>query len=114
MAATRASFMTRVFCVVAAIVFSGSNIVSGQCQGRIQDLKICLPYVQKGGPKMKPSEACCDAIKGIDILCVCHHLPPDFGKLISIEKVVFVLQACKEPLAPGTKCGSKNIKALLY
>uniref|UniRef100_F6GX95 Bifunctional inhibitor/plant lipid transfer protein/seed storage helical domain-containing protein n=1 Tax=Vitis vinifera TaxID=29760 RepID=F6GX95_VITVI len=111
MPATNVSYMTWV--LVAAMLFSGSDIVSGQCQGSIQDLKICVPYVQKKGPKIPPSQACCDAIKGVDILCVCHHLPPDIGELISIEKVVFVLQVCREPLAPGTKCGSKNIKALL-
>lgn len=109
MAATKASFTAaRLFFVVMAILFSGGNIVSGQCKGRIQDLKVCVPYVHKEGPKIPPSQACCNAIKGIDILCVCQHLPPGIGELISIEKVVFVLQVCKKPLAPGTKCGSKN------
>ena len=112
MAVFKMSFMTLAFFIGAGILFSLNNVDSDQvCKGDFGSLvEQCLQYVQKPGPKTPPSEGCCNAINTVDIPCVCQHLPPVVGDIVSLEKVAFVLRACGKPLEPGTKCGSKYIQ----
>ncbi|RVW67794.1 hypothetical protein CK203_062430 [Vitis vinifera] len=108
MAVFKVSFMTLALFIVAGILFSGINVVSGQgCRGDFRNLAAqCMPYVQKPGPKTPPSKGCCNAVRTVDVPCACQHLPPGVGGTVSLEKVAFVLRVCGKPLKPGTKCGS--------
>ncbi|CAL9222939.1 unnamed protein product [Arabidopsis halleri] len=94
------------------LVISGPLLVPGQgtCQGDIEGLmKECAVYVQRPGPKVNPSEACCRVVKRADIPCACGRITASVQKMIDMGKVVHVTAFCGKPLAHGTKCGSKSI-----
>ncbi|KAJ7982288.1 Protease inhibitor/seed storage/lipid transfer family protein [Quillaja saponaria] len=114
MARLNTNFMVlATFVMTGILVFSGTNnVVLGQgCQGDLQGLITqCAIYVQKAGPKMDPSQGCCNVIKTVDIPCVCQHITAEIERVIDIQKVVYVAQFCGRPLASGTKCGSKKRK----
>lgn len=103
---------SRVFIGLTIIlIISGSLPVSGQgtCQGDIQGLmKECAVYVQRPGPKVNPSAACCGVIKRSDIRCACSRVTGSVQKMIDMDKVVHVTAFCGKPLAHGSKCGSKS------
>ena len=107
MAVFKISFMTLALFIMAGILFSGNNVVSGQtCKGDFKNLVAqCMPYVQNPGPKTPPSKGCCNAVRTVDVPCACRHLPPGIGGNVSLEKVAYVLRVCGTPLKPGTKCG---------
>ncbi|VVB11022.1 unnamed protein product [Arabis nemorensis] len=101
---------SRVFIGITIIlIISGSLLVSGQgtCQGDIQGLmKECAVYVQRPGPKINPSAACCGVVKRSDIGCACSRITASVQKIIDMDKVVHVTAFCGKPLAHGSKCGS--------
>ncbi|KAL0679931.1 hypothetical protein Bca4012_007912 [Brassica carinata] len=79
----------------------------GTCQGDIQGLmRECAVYVQRPGPKVNPSAACCKVVKRSDIHCACGRITASVQKMIDMDKVVHVTAFCGKPLAHGTKCGS--------
>ncbi|KAL2536890.1 Bifunctional inhibitor/lipid-transfer protein/seed storage 2S albumin superfamily protein [Forsythia ovata] len=97
----------------AEIIILSNRIVFAQCQGNFQGLvQECSKYVQKGGPKQKPSQGCCNVVKAVDLPCVCQHITKDVEQIISMEKASYVAAVCGKPLPRGTKCGSKNNKKL--
>ncbi|KAL1210497.1 hypothetical protein V5N11_006820 [Cardamine amara subsp. amara] len=101
---------SRVFIGLTMIlVISGTLLVSGQgtCQGDIEGLmKECAVYVQRPGPKVNPSPACCGVVKRSDIPCACGRVTASVLKMIDMDKVVHVTAFCGRPLAHCTKCGS--------
>ncbi|ESQ54196.1 hypothetical protein EUTSA_v10026851mg [Eutrema salsugineum] len=91
------------------LIISGKLLVSGQgtCQGDIEGLmRECAVYVQRPGPKVNPSAACCRVVKRSDIRCACGRVTSSVQKMIDMDKVVHVTAFCGKPLAHGTKCGS--------
>ncbi|KAF8073290.1 hypothetical protein N665_1122s0019 [Sinapis alba] len=94
------------------LVISGELIVPGKgtCQGNIEGLmRECVVYVQRPGPKVNPSAACCKVVKRSDIHCTSGRITASVQKIIDMDKVVHVTTFCGKPLAHGTKCGSKSI-----
>ncbi|CAN8229878.1 unnamed protein product [Cochlearia groenlandica] len=97
------------FGLTMILVITGTLLVStkGTCQGDIEGLmKECAVYVQRPGPKVNPSAACCRVIKRSDITCACGRITASVLKMIDMGKVVHVTSFCGKPLAHGTKCGS--------
>lgn len=52
------------------------------CQGDIEGLmRECAVYVQRPGPKVNPSTACCGVVKRSDVHCACdrpyHSFSPE-------------------------------------
>ncbi|VVB17294.1 unnamed protein product [Arabis nemorensis] len=96
-------------CLTIILIISGSLLVSGQgtCQGDIEGLmKECAVYMQRPGPKLNPSQACCRVVKKSDIPCACGRVTASVQKMIDMDKVVHVTAFCGKPLVHGTKCGS--------
>ena len=63
--------------IVMILFISGELIVPGKgtCQGDIEGLmRQCAVFVQRPGPKVNPSAACCKAVKKSDILCACGRI----------------------------------------
>ncbi|KAF2301110.1 hypothetical protein GH714_020149 [Hevea brasiliensis] len=78
------------------------------CEGDLQGLITqCAMYVQKGGPRMDPSQGCCNVIKYVDIPCVCKYISKEIEDVIDMDKVVHVADFCSKPLSHGVKCGSE-------
>ncbi|PQQ15975.1 uncharacterized protein Pyn_24591 [Prunus yedoensis var. nudiflora] len=107
-----ASSSLPIFAVFAIIgvVFSGeSRVAVGQlCGGDVGGLiRQCSTYVEKGKPMINPSQACCDLIKKVDILCACKHVTKELEELVDMKKVVHVVSYCGIPVPHGMKCGSK-------
>ncbi|KAG8656435.1 hypothetical protein MANES_04G135500v8 [Manihot esculenta] len=83
------------------------NFLAQPCEGDLQGLITqCGVYVQKGGPRMDPSQGCCNVIKSIDIPCVCKYISRVIEEVIDMDKVVHVADFCGKPLTHGMKCGS--------
>ncbi|CDY23261.1 BnaA08g12850D [Brassica napus] len=100
--------------IVMILFISGELIVPGKgtCQGDIEGLmRQCAVFVQRPGPKVNPSAACCKAVKKSDILCACGRITSSVhnATIINMDKVVHVTGFCGKPLAHDTKCGSKSI-----
>lgn len=101
------------------LVLAAASAVSGQpsphenqlpedCKGDIDALwRTCKQYVQKEGPKQKPSSDCCKTVQDADdeAPCVCDYLgsSPDAKKKLSMEKVFYVTNLCGVTIPPG--CG---------
>ncbi|QCE01764.1 hypothetical protein DEO72_LG7g3064 [Vigna unguiculata] len=64
----------------------------------------CDQYIQRSGPMVPPSGACCRALDGSNVTCLCQYFA-EYESRYSTEKVVYVLSECGMPLASGTKCG---------
>ncbi|KAL4600803.1 hypothetical protein ACB092_11G225900 [Castanea dentata] len=101
------------FFAITGILFSSNNnnmVVGDDCQGDMQGLVAqCAMYVQKSMPKMNPSQQCCSVIQRADMPCVCQHMTKDVVKMVDMKKVIFVVQYCGRPVAPGTTCGSYTV-----
>jgi hypothetical protein len=71
-------------------------------------------FYEKEGPKIPPSDACCDTMRGLDVTCYCNkYVNSDFLKIISLEKALYVAQTCQAQNIPKDKCGSKLISLFL-
>ena len=83
------------------------------CQDDVVALnEACYKYVQKGAPTVPPSQECCDAVKSVDVPCVCSYLgSPGVRDNISMEKVFYVSQQCGVSI-PGN-CGGELAAASL-
>ena len=77
------------------------------CQNDIDALwHNCKQYVQKQGPKQKPSSACCITVQDADAheSCVCDYLGSrDAKEKLSMEKVFYVTKQCGVTVPAG--CG---------
>jgi len=77
------------------------------CQNDIDALwHNCKQYVQKQGPKQKPSSACCRTVQDADAheSCVCDYLGSrDAKEKLSMEKVFYVTKQCGVTVPAG--CG---------
>ncbi|KAL9169419.1 hypothetical protein ABFS82_04G078000 [Erythranthe guttata] len=113
---TKASYIICITLFYASIVliFTTTPLVSAQCQGDFQGLiQNCAQYVRIPGPKVNPSQECCNVIRGVDIPCICQHLTQKAESFVSLEKAAFVTAFCGKPLAPGTKCGSYTVPSMV-
>ncbi|XP_076939487.1 uncharacterized protein LOC143608313 [Bidens hawaiensis] len=109
MAISMARFMLFTIVISSFALIISNNIImaSAQCAGDMQGLmQECARYVQKSGPMVPPSAACCDVVKNLDLPCVCSHITSEVEGVISMEKAAFIAQACGKPLARGSHCGS--------
>ncbi|KAL8264291.1 hypothetical protein R6Q59_022421 [Mikania micrantha] len=101
------SMVRFMFFVIFVCSFGGNKMASAQCAGDMQALmEQCARYVQKSGPMVQPSLACCGVVKNVDLACVCNHITTEVEGVISMEKAAFIAQSCGKPLARGTHCGS--------
>lgn len=77
-------------------------------------LRKCHKSIQKVGPQILPSRACCRILQGADVPCLCKYITPPIEAEISVEKTVYVARTCGCPVHGGTKCGSKLIWSLIW
>ncbi|KAF2301102.1 hypothetical protein GH714_020079 [Hevea brasiliensis] len=96
------NFMGFAILAMAGILISnGSNVGLGQpCEGDLQGLITqCAMYVQKGGPRMDPSQGCCNVIKYVDIPCVCKYISKDMRTLLTWTRLFMLLISVANHLA---------------
>ncbi|KAK6928840.1 Bifunctional inhibitor/plant lipid transfer protein/seed storage helical domain [Dillenia turbinata] len=100
-------FLILAIFTLAGILISSPKFVNGQgCAGDIQGLVTqCGRFVQKAGPKVAPSPACCSVVKAANVPCICQSVTKAVEQAVSMEKVVYVAQTCGKPLSHGAKCG---------
>ncbi|CAK7339398.1 unnamed protein product [Dovyalis caffra] len=111
MATLNLHFMILATFAVTGILISSNNVALGQeCHGDLQGLITqCLNYVQRLGPQTDPSPQCCNAIKTVDVPCVCKYITKDIEAILDMAKVAHVTESCGLPLPHGTKCGTTPI-----
>jgi hypothetical protein len=73
----------------------------------------CRSFVEKEGPKIPPSESCCEVMKDLDVSCSCKYVTPIVEEKFSIEKTLYVAEICHSQNIPTDKCGSKLIYLFL-
>ncbi|KAG4961877.1 hypothetical protein GLYMA_14G018900v4 [Glycine max] len=90
--------------VVAGIV--AVPRISGQvCNGNLGTIQEeCEEYYKPGGPTIPPSTECCNALRNVDVPCMCR-LANNFQSYFSGGKVVYTLRQCGKDVPPGTTCG---------
>ncbi|KAK9283530.1 hypothetical protein L1049_011777 [Liquidambar formosana] len=100
--------------VSAGIFISGDSVVTGlTCRVDVEDLIAeCSQYVGNAGPKVAPSQGCCEAIETVDVPCACKYVTREVERIVSMEKVVYVSEFCGIALQHGMKCGSKRNQSL--
>ncbi|XP_031476907.1 uncharacterized protein LOC116248316 [Nymphaea colorata] len=103
---------SRVGMVALGLLLAGLVLVNGQsCSD--QDLATlgarCRPFVARELPPAPPSEDCCNAVRGADLICVCGRITPEIERMISMQKVVDVASKCGKPIPSGTRCGSFTV-----
>nr|DAD42569.1 TPA_asm: hypothetical protein HUJ06_000799 [Nelumbo nucifera] len=99
--------------LVAGILISGHQVSAQGCEGDLEGLvEQCEQFVQKQGPQVPPSQACCDVVKKANISCVCQHITKEVEQMISIDKVFYVAKYCGNPIPQGTQCGSSKTQSL--
>ncbi|GJN08880.1 hypothetical protein PR202_ga26840 [Eleusine coracana subsp. coracana] len=95
------------------LVFSAVLVMVGTCSGERRciddDLNMalnCQKYLMHpDNPKTPPSGKCCEAVHQISIPCLCSRVDEQYEEGVSMEKLVYVMDACNKPLRPGCKCG---------
>lgn len=107
MATLASSFMVLVF--AGAMVMAGTCAGERRCIDEVLNMALyCQNYLMHpDNPKTPPSGKCCDAVRQIDVPCLCSQVDERYEKGVSMEKLVYVMNACNNPLEPGSKCGSK-------
>ncbi|XP_021726055.1 uncharacterized protein LOC110693224 [Chenopodium quinoa] len=102
-----------VFAMIFGLIgayYGNIKVGNGQCNGDLQGLITqCAVFVQKPGPPMDPSSACCNVLKNIDVACMCTHITSQVEQLISMPKAMHCLQSCGKSMAHGSKCGSYTV-----
>lgn len=110
-----AIFNFNLYPLLFAVLLISGSLVPGEdvlvavaeCQSDVGELiSKCEAYVQKTGPKIPPSEACCGVVRGVDVSCVCGLVTKRIVSIISMEKVVYVTRTCGKVVPSGTHCGS--------
>ncbi|XVF47293.1 hypothetical protein PTKIN_Ptkin03bG0098300 [Pterospermum kingtungense] len=104
---------TALIMVMEALITGGISQVSGQEEcGNLVGLGVllgCQDFIVKDKPKVAPSARCCEAINSIGMNCTCKLITKEIEQTISMEKLLYVAQACGQPLPPGTQCGSYKV-----
>lgn len=71
-------------------------------------IRECKPYVMfPASPKITPSSACCSVVQKVNAPCISSKVTKEIEKVVCMDKVVYVADYCKNPLKPGSDCGSK-------
>ncbi|CAN1813797.1 hypothetical protein LINPERHAP1_LOCUS26960 [Linum perenne] len=84
-----------------------SGQIFGPCAGNMPGLIMeCARYVQRMGPPIDPSPACCSVLKTVDVPCICSRLPEAATAIVDMDKVVHVAMFCGVVLPHGLKCGT--------
>ncbi|XP_027368595.1 uncharacterized protein LOC113874576 [Abrus precatorius] len=107
-------------CTTRILVFVTLMLASTVVLGKLHDisecgsnllsvLEACSQFIRKDGPKVSPSDKCCEVLKKVDIPCLCKNFPPEIEGKISMEKAVYVAQTCGCSVPKGTKCGSYTV-----
>ncbi|CAN6283596.1 unnamed protein product [Urochloa humidicola] len=99
---------TLLLAAAAAVSVQPSSLVEfTACQDDIDALwRNCKQYVQKEGPKQKPSSDCCITVQAAEAHkgCVCDYLGShDAKEKLSMEKVFYVTKQCGVTIPAG--CG---------
>ncbi|PIA48262.1 hypothetical protein AQUCO_01400682v1 [Aquilegia coerulea] len=104
-------FLAKLLLIVGIItVLNNQEVLAQQCKGDVEGLiRECAQYVQRPGPKTRPSQGCCNIIKKVDVLCACKRITKEVEQIISMEKVFYVLKSCGGNMRRGTKCGSYRV-----
>ncbi|CAL4954086.1 unnamed protein product [Urochloa decumbens] len=94
---------------VVAISIVGTQAKS--CNPNLKDLvNECKQYVMHpDSPKIPPSASCCGEVQKVDIPCMCSKVTKKIEKLVSMEKVLYVMRKCEMPVKSGFHCGSYTI-----
>jgi hypothetical protein len=105
-------FILLTLAMVAVAVANASATAIGTKDACVGDIFALIPkcilyVIGPPGTKTKPSQACCDTWRKVDIPCLCSKVDADVESIIDMEEVVYVADYCKRPLTPGSKCGSK-------
>jgi hypothetical protein len=99
--------------LIVGVHILGNQKVAASCNETVSSLvSKCSQFVRIPGPRVLPSDACCQAVKQVtvgDLPCVCKLVTPATQKVFSMEKAVFVARTCGLTIPPGTVCGSKSI-----
>ncbi|KAG4993801.1 hypothetical protein AAZX31_11G094100 [Glycine max] len=108
--ASYSTYLSLAILVVAGSLMYNTKEVSAQCGGSLTDLIAqCSQYVQKSGPQIKPSAACCAVLRKFNVQCACKLITKQVASLVSIPKAVFVARTCGFNLPPGMHCGAVKI-----
>ncbi|CAL4973583.1 unnamed protein product [Urochloa decumbens] len=102
----------KLFSILAFVV--AISIVGTQaktCNTNLKDLvNECKQYVMHpDNPKIPPSASCCGEAQKVDIPCMCSKVTKEIEKLVSMEKVNYVLRKCEIPIKSGFQCGSYTV-----
>ncbi|KAI3837807.1 hypothetical protein MKW98_004865 [Papaver atlanticum] len=82
----------------------------GGCDDEANALAVlCKKYVSKEGAQLQPSEDCCSLVRQVSIPCICEHATKEVVKLISLEKVFYVVGTCDRKIPPMKKCVAISI-----
>lgn len=108
--ASYSTYLSLAILVVAGSLMYNTKEVSAQCGGSLTDLIAqCSQYVQKSGPQIKPSAACCAVLRKFNVQCACKLITKEVASLVSIPKAVFVARTCGFNLPPGMHCGGNTL-----
>ncbi|XP_057431570.1 protein LIM3-like [Lotus japonicus] len=78
-----------------------------ECKGDLGGIASqCQEYTSIPGPKIPPSNECCQVINDVDIPCLCKYVTKDIESIISVDKAIYVFKTCGAKVPAGTKCGS--------
>ncbi|XP_027361321.1 uncharacterized protein LOC113869277 [Abrus precatorius] len=104
------SCLTLTILVIAGLLIYNTSEVSAQCGGSITDaISSCSQYVQKTGPTIPPSPACCVVLRKFDVPCVCKLITKEVENFISVSKAIFVARSCGLNVPPGMQCGPVKV-----
>ncbi|XP_040991124.1 uncharacterized protein LOC121238350 [Juglans microcarpa x Juglans regia] len=108
----RRSLGMAILVMVATTLMRGNHIqVSAQSCGASIPILVaeCSDFVGKNGPEVPPSQDCCVALRGVDFPCMCKRYAQQIENLVSMEKLVFVVQTCGLTVPHGLQCGSSTV-----
>nr|XP_020194000.1 uncharacterized protein LOC109779790 [Aegilops tauschii subsp. strangulata] len=73
-------------------------------------IRECKSYVMfPASPKITPASACCSVVQKVNAPCMCSKVTKEIEKVVCMDKVVYVADYCKNPLKPGSDCGSYHV-----
>ncbi|KAI5003183.1 hypothetical protein ZWY2020_030343 [Hordeum vulgare] len=96
--------------IIASVLVVTAQDCTVDLQGLIRE---CKQYVMfPANPKITPSDACCSVVHKVDGPCICSKVTKEIKKVVCMDKVVYVADYCKNPLKPGSVCGSYHVPSL--
>jgi hypothetical protein len=100
-------------CNITASILVLEISAQDECGDMTEINNRCRSFVEKEGPKIPPSESCCEVMKDLDVSCSCKYVTPVVEKKFSIEKTLYVAEICHSQNIPTDTCGSKFISLFL-